>query len=185
MAVAHGSAWLVIVGDGPQRERLQQSAMTRAPKLGAIRRRAHRRPRATKRYGRFVEWQHYEGQSNTILEAMAQGVPVIASDIPGNRDLVAHEQTGYLYPLGDVAVLSRLTVRLLNDERSARQWAKPHSPALATNSRSPAWSSGITRLTSNSSRPQTSGVKFTGPAFAATLRTLVTQDARRQRLPNP
>jgi len=40
----------------------------------------------------------YEGQSNSILEAMSFGVPVIASDIPGNRDLVVHEVTGFLTP---------------------------------------------------------------------------------------
>jgi len=40
----------------------------------------------------------YEGQSNSILEAMSYGVPVIASDIPGNRDLVVHDVTGFLTP---------------------------------------------------------------------------------------
>ena len=40
----------------------------------------------------------YEGQSNSILEAMSFGVPVIASDIPGNRDLVMHDVTGFLTP---------------------------------------------------------------------------------------
>ena len=40
----------------------------------------------------------YEGQSNSILEAMSFGVPVIASDIPGNRDLVVHNVTGFLTP---------------------------------------------------------------------------------------
>jgi len=40
----------------------------------------------------------YEGQSNSILEAMSFAVPVIASDIPGNRDLVMHDTTGFLTP---------------------------------------------------------------------------------------
>lgn len=40
----------------------------------------------------------YEGQSNSILEAMSFGVPVIASDIPGNRELVVHGVTGFLTP---------------------------------------------------------------------------------------
>ena len=40
----------------------------------------------------------YEGQSNSILEAMSFGVPVIASDIPGNRELVVHDVTGFLTP---------------------------------------------------------------------------------------
>ena len=40
----------------------------------------------------------YEGQSNSILEAMSFGVPIIASDIPGNRDLVVDDVTGFLTP---------------------------------------------------------------------------------------
>ena len=40
----------------------------------------------------------YEGQSNSILEAMSFGVPVVVSDIPGNRDLVEHDVTGFLTP---------------------------------------------------------------------------------------
>lgn len=38
-----------------------------------------------------------EGQSHVLLEAMAAGVPVLASDIPGNRSIVAHGQTGRLF----------------------------------------------------------------------------------------
>jgi glycosyltransferase involved in cell wall biosynthesis len=57
----------------------------------------------------------YEGQSNTIMEAMAAGVPVLATDIPGNRDLVVHRQTGYLYPLGDVNQLIRWSAELLQN----------------------------------------------------------------------
>ncbi len=40
----------------------------------------------------------------------------MATDIPGNRDLVVHEQTGYLYPIGDLNNLTRHSVRLLRDE---------------------------------------------------------------------
>lgn len=39
-----------------------------------------------------------EGQSAAILEAMSAGVPVLVSDIEGNRDIVTEGETGFLYP---------------------------------------------------------------------------------------
>ncbi len=76
----------------------------------------------------LVNGSLYEGQSNTILEAMSQGVPVVASDIPGNRDLVVHEKTGYLYGLGDINNLTRYSTRLLSDETL---WASMSQAAAA------------------------------------------------------
>jgi L-malate glycosyltransferase len=48
-----------------------------------------------------------EGLSNSVLEYMAAGLPVVCSDVGGNRELVAHGRNGYLYPAGDVAALTR------------------------------------------------------------------------------
>lgn len=63
----------------------------------------------------------YEGQSNAIMEAMSAGVPVVASDIPGNRDLVVSDETGYLVPIGDSAEMARKTQQIIDTpERSAR-----------------------------------------------------------------
>lgn len=47
-----------------------------------------------------------EGCSNSILEAMALGVPVVATDIGGNRELVQDRLTGYLVPVGDDLALA-------------------------------------------------------------------------------
>jgi glycosyltransferase involved in cell wall biosynthesis len=52
---------------------------------------------------------------------MSAGLPVVATDIPGNRDLVVPNQTGYLVPVGDRAAFARWTNVLLNDSELARQ----------------------------------------------------------------
>ncbi len=44
-----------------------------------------------------INCSHSESMSNTLLEAMALGRPVLANDIPGNRSLVRHGKTGMLY----------------------------------------------------------------------------------------
>lgn len=38
-----------------------------------------------------------EGQSSAVLEAMSMGIPVVVSDIPGNRDIVPHGKAGFIY----------------------------------------------------------------------------------------
>ncbi len=63
----------------------------------------------------------YEGQSNALMEAMSAGVPVVATDIAGNRDLVVPDQTGFLVPVGDAAAFARQTQQLLNDDPLARR----------------------------------------------------------------
>ena len=89
----------VIFGDGPQAD-----ALVRYRNSICINDRVHLMGHRND-VSRFIPhfdllWctSAYEGQSNSILEAMSCGVPVIASDIPGNRDLVLHDVTGFLTP---------------------------------------------------------------------------------------
>jgi len=51
-----------------------------------------------------------EGGAHVVSEAIALGVPVIASDIPGNRGLLGDDYLGY-YPLGNEAELASLLYR--------------------------------------------------------------------------
>lgn len=61
-----------------------------------------------------------EGLSNAILEYMASGLPVVASDVGGTPDLVVPGETGYLYPAGDVEALTEALRTVLGDpERAA------------------------------------------------------------------
>ncbi len=107
---------LVILGDGPDRDEL----IKYRDQIGgdeAVRFVGHREDAQQLMTGFDLLWNSslYEGQSNTILEAMALGIPVIASDIPGTRDIVVHNETGLLYRLGDVGTLTRITDQLLRD----------------------------------------------------------------------
>lgn len=56
----------------------------------------------------YVTASETDGSSVTLLQAMACGLPVVASDIPGNRWWVTEGVTGRLFPVGDVDALARL-----------------------------------------------------------------------------
>jgi glycosyltransferase involved in cell wall biosynthesis len=75
----------------------------------------------------------YEGQSNVILEAMAAGVPVVATDIPGTRELVMPGTTGYLAPVGDRAGFAKHTVRLLDDPELAARFSAAARDRMRSN----------------------------------------------------
>jgi putative glycosyltransferase (TIGR04348 family) len=53
---------------------------------------------------------HMEGGANVIIEAVTSGVPVLASDINGNRGMLGDDYAGY-FPLGDAAALAALIER--------------------------------------------------------------------------
>ena len=65
--------------------------------------------------GCFVLPSLAEGISNTILEAMASGLPVVATAVGGNADLVADGKSGAIVPAGDVQAMADAIVRLAND----------------------------------------------------------------------
>jgi len=56
-----------------------------------------------------------EGMSLALLEAMAGGLVVVASDIPANRDLVTDGKTGLLFPVGRVGALAKCLAALMTD----------------------------------------------------------------------
>jgi L-malate glycosyltransferase len=62
-----------------------------------------------------------EGFSNAVLEAMAAGKGVIATDVGGNREAVVHDETGLLVPPADAPALAGAMITLLeNPERRQR-----------------------------------------------------------------
>jgi glycosyltransferase involved in cell wall biosynthesis len=57
-----------------------------------------------------------EGWGLTVVEANACGVPVIASDVPGLRDSVIDEKTGFLYEYGNIEQLAQKILLVLRDD---------------------------------------------------------------------
>lgn len=69
----------------------------------------------------FVLPSQWEGMSNALLEAMACGLPVIATRVGGNTDLVNHEQTGLLAPPENPPALAQAIARLSGDDTLRRR----------------------------------------------------------------
>lgn len=114
---------LVLVGDGPERESLERAVrelglQQRVQLLG------HRDdvPELLSQFDIFVLPSLSEGLSNTLLEAMAAGVAVVASDVGGNREIIEPGRSGLLFPsdnldaaaqaIGGLVVDSDLRTRL-------------------------------------------------------------------------
>ena len=106
---------VLLVGDGPERARLEQYVAStpelsgRVTFLGA----SDRVPELLKAMDVFVLPSISEGMSNTILEAMATGLPVVATRSGGNLEMINHEFSGLLFAPRDVRTLVSLLVRLI------------------------------------------------------------------------
>ena len=116
LKVIRDDVHLLVIGDGPQRSRLRQyrDQVGIEDKVHFLGERGDV-PRLMPHFDVLWSTSGYEGQSNVILEAMAAGVPVVATDIPGTRELVLADATGFLVPVGDRAGFAKCTQRLLND----------------------------------------------------------------------
>ncbi len=76
----------------------------------------------------FVNPSEKEGWGLTVLEAAACGAPAVASDSPGLRDSVRHDESGVLVPHGDPSACAAALVRLLTDDA---EWRRLRMGALA------------------------------------------------------
>lgn len=68
----------------------------------------------------LIQPSHHEGMSNVILEAAATGRPCIVSDIPGCREGVIDNESGFLFKVKDAADLYYKTILFVNTDRSTR-----------------------------------------------------------------
>jgi sugar transferase (PEP-CTERM/EpsH1 system associated) len=113
-------ARLVMVGDGPLRA-AAQAVLDEAGAAGRAWLPGERGDVADVMRGLdcFVLPSLAEGISNTILEAMATGLPVVATDVGGNAELVADGRTGRVVPAADPEPMALALLQLWRDQPGA------------------------------------------------------------------
>jgi glycosyltransferase involved in cell wall biosynthesis len=116
LRVLHENFRLLVIGDGPERQQLERFARL-ASDLECIRFLGQRRDVWRILPHLDVLWNGSErvGYATSILEAMAAGVPVVATDVAGHRELIVDSESGYLVPIDGRAARARATDRLLTD----------------------------------------------------------------------
>ena len=103
---------LVMVGDGPLRAECQQLlSSANVAELAWLPGERSDIPEIMRGLDCFILPSLAEGISNTVLEAMASGLPVIATNVGGNADLVTIGATGSIVPSADPEVMAQEIVR--------------------------------------------------------------------------
>jgi sugar transferase (PEP-CTERM/EpsH1 system associated) len=116
---------LVIAGDGPQRRDVEDAI--RAAQLSDIVWLAGERgdvPVVLRGLDCFALPSRAEGISNTILESMASGLPIVATRVGGNAELVEDGRTGRLVPATDPAALGDALLQLFSDRTLAQRMGR-------------------------------------------------------------
>ena len=133
--------YLIIIGDGPERDallRYREDLQLRDRVLFLGERDDVARFMTS--FDLLWNCSEYEGQSNSILEAQSLGVPVMASDIPGNRDLIDSGKNGLLISEFDGdetrrrTAFSRETIRLFKVENRylLKEWGEAGKKRIET-----------------------------------------------------
>jgi sugar transferase (PEP-CTERM/EpsH1 system associated) len=116
---------LVLVGDGSLRAECEALlAQAKVQHLAWLAGERNNIPRVMQGLDLFVLPSLAEGISNTVLEAMASGLPVVATNVGGNADLVADGHTGCIVPAGDVEALAQALARFAADANLRRSAGK-------------------------------------------------------------
>ncbi len=121
----HGNLKLSLLGDGDQRQELEQYTAG-LPSKDVIHFLGFRDDRLEllHQFDLFAMTSTLEGIPRCLMEATAMGIPVAAYDIAGIDQLIKHEETGLLAPLGEKELLGQYWETLLFDQQKAKTLAE-------------------------------------------------------------
>jgi glycosyltransferase involved in cell wall biosynthesis len=111
----HSNTILLIAGDGPLRKTMENLArelgIEKRTKFLGIRRDI---PQLMNAADAYVMSSSREGMPNVLLEASATGLPIVATDVGGNREIVLDGVTGFLVPPRNPEALARAMLRIMD-----------------------------------------------------------------------
>ncbi|HVO98183.1 MAG TPA: glycosyltransferase family 4 protein [Bryobacteraceae bacterium] len=114
---------LLVVGEGPERGRIERQ-IQRLGLAGQVTLTGHQR--SAESYYRIANLavlsSRTEGSPNALLEAMAAGVPVVATNVGGIPEIVTHDESALLVPPGDIGKMASAMEKLLTDASSAQKF---------------------------------------------------------------
>ena len=116
---------LKLVGDGPERARLETlcDELALRPNVEFLGERTDV-PALLETASFFVSASLTEGISLTLLEAMAVGLPVVATNAGGNPEIVMDRETGLITPVGDVDRLAAAIVQMAQQPERWEQFGR-------------------------------------------------------------
>jgi len=116
---------LHIIGDGPEHERLVAEAQGFGVSESVV---FHGHQECVSDWfavaDLFLQSSDNEGLSNTMLEALATGVPVVCTHVSGTEECVREPDTGLVVPVGDAVCLANAIVELANDDARRAQMSQ-------------------------------------------------------------
>jgi len=118
-------AHFLILGDGQEMENLKKlaSELGVEPRVHFLGKIEHEQIMDYfKAADLFILNSHYEGQSHTLLEVTKAGVPIIASNIEANQEVVEDGRNGILVNYNSAEEISRAAVKILNDKSLAQNF---------------------------------------------------------------
>lgn len=128
-------ARLAVIGDGPERARLEAHAAHAglADAVTFFGAKSHAETLALMRQATAVALNStYEGLSHLLIEAMMLGLPIVATDVGGNPELIKHGSNGLLVPPHDPEALAQALAKVVGDPIYAASLAERTAAARTT-----------------------------------------------------